>query len=68
MVYGIYCLIALMAIKRLISNQILININIVCVVTNFNNNRDEEKEISEKILYYINMFKLTSFDLLNNLG
>ena len=57
-----------MAIKRLISNQILININIVCVVTNFNNNSDEEKEISEKILYYINMFKLTSFDLLNNLG
>ena len=65
---AIYCLMALMAIKGLKANQIIIDISNLCEDTNFINNSDGEKEISEKILYYINMFKSPEFDLWNNFG
>ena len=57
-VSAIYCLMALMAIKGLTANQIIINISNICEDTNFINNSDEEKEISDKILYYIKMLRI----------
>ena len=67
---GFYCLLALMAIKGLNSKMIIYNISKFCQCPYFQSlqKNDDEKFVSDLILYYLNMFKKKDFDLWNTFG